>query len=78
MLKSELSELIQQVWCVDIKAVYDKGLMCSERHLQAEMYHHFKNQLRGYQCWIEPTLELQIEGSKWKIKPDILITKGHL
>lgn len=50
------------------------GILCSERHLQAEMYFHLKSLLPDHQIWIEPLFELEYENEKWKIKPDILIS----
>ena len=69
-----LSKQIEKIWCQQIKESYIKGILCSERQLQAELYHFLKSNLADHQVWLEPVIELETEKDKWKIIPDMLIT----
>lgn len=74
----KLVEILIELWNTVIQASYKKGILCSERHLQAEIYQHFTNRTdtSEYQMWVEPMLELYYKKAEnGKFKPDLVITQ---
>jgi hypothetical protein len=76
-MNERLGDEILLAWKEEIARVHHEGRLCSERQLQAEMYHHLKMRLGrvDYGLWVEPTLELESGTGKWVVKPDLLITR---
>jgi hypothetical protein len=76
-----MNDILIKIWGNQIKESYERGEICSERHLQAELYYQFKKcpELSQYQIWMEPTLGIydgtNDKGTKiGSITPDILIS----
>jgi len=78
-----LSTILQKSW-VAIEQVYKQGKVCSERHMQAELFHILLGDLNfanNYQLFVEPNVystsdkfkSVKIHG----IIPDIIITEGQ-
>ena len=70
-----MSDLIQRlikIWKENIKNLYEKGSICSERALQAEIYRQLSD-CNEYRIWIEPKLPKVFD---YKI-PDIIISKSN-
>ena len=77
---NKLQMYIRDIWSSEIKKSYQQGIICSERHLQAEIYRHFKNHidLKEYQMWVEPVIELfYSESENANYKPDLVISKDN-
>jgi hypothetical protein len=77
-----LIDFWKSAW-VKIKSYYNEGRICSERHLQAELFKIFlsdKEFIKKYMIHIEPTIYSDKKDRKERkitgIKPDILITEG--
>jgi len=78
-----LIEHWKSAW-LKIEDLYNKGRICSERHLQSEFFHIFlsdKEFMKKYMIHVEPTIYSDNRDHKERkitgIKPDILITKGQ-
>jgi hypothetical protein len=75
----EIINLLKSNWGVQIKAEYDKGNVCSERHLQAMLfgllYTTFKDS--DYVVWVEPTLDGEKGAPLKGLIPDLIITKEN-
>ena len=72
-LKKELISL----WKNDIKKDYEEGLICSERHLQALIFHYLMKKFEcicEYKIWLEPLLTGSRLYNLKGTKPDLLIT----
>ncbi|OZI05703.1 hypothetical protein BWI93_24000 [Siphonobacter sp. BAB-5385] len=68
---TRLQEYIRLAWENHIPTAYQKGQICSERHLQSLLYHHLLNILpQVYVVWVEPN----IASGRF---PDLLITLGQ-
>ncbi len=72
----ELKTALQDCW-EQIELVYKQGRMCSERHMQAEMFHilrqHTIFETLPYQLFVEPCTQFQ-DPPSLTIIPDMLIT----
>jgi hypothetical protein len=78
-----LSSILQKSW-VTIEQVYKHGKLCSERHLQAELFHVLQSDLnftRKYQLFVEPNIYSTSDKFKSAkihgIIPDIIIADGN-
>lgn len=75
----ELKDFLAMAWG-RITAEFHLGNICSERHLQSELFYILKsnNQFsEQYKIYVEPTLYTKNGDTKIdKIIPDILVTKG--
>ena len=73
-----LNNILTEIWENNIKDTYEKGEICTEHHLQAELYYQIKNsqKLKEYRIWVEPTLDTEDNEirKKLKIKPDLILT----
>jgi hypothetical protein len=77
----DIEKILKDFWITSIQEHYLKGIICSERNLQAEIYHQlrlFFSSDNAIKIWVEPTLSFQkdIPGLT-KTKPDLLITKDN-
>src|SRR5688572_8048439 len=70
-----LKQYLINIWEDQIKTAYANGKICSERHLQCELYHHLKTSDK-YDVWVEPTLSVSNDSTFTTMKPDLLISKG--
>lgn len=74
-----LKDFLAMAWS-RITSYYHLGNICSERHLQAELFHILKSDeqfIKEYKIYVEPTLYTkQGDTDIDKIIPDMLITKG--
>ncbi len=71
-----MKDLLQSIWKKQIKAEYDKGNICSESHLQAEIFHHLRCNdkfCQTYRIFVEPR-EPHIH-QKMGIIPDMVIIR---
>lgn len=75
----ELKDFLAMAWG-RITAEYHRGNICSERHLQSELFYILKsnNQFsEQYKIYVEPTVYTRKKNTAIdKIIPDVLITKG--
>jgi len=63
--------IFRTTWEIDIKAIFEKGLIVYERQLQSILYNQLRVRLTiDYEIYIEPVI-YQLD----KIKPDMVITK---
>lgn len=71
-MKKTLKEIFDNAWC-DMEVIYNTGAICSERHMQCELFRLLKNDEtfnQDYQVFVEPKLSGLVKG---KI-PDMIIT----
>ena len=61
-----------------IEISYKKGMICSERHLQAVLFQILQENnefVKSYQLFIEPTIQIKTDNKNFKIIPDIVVTQ---
>lgn len=78
MTQDPIFTAFKSIWA-EIEQVYNSGTICSERHLQAELYHLVKGILRvqDYQLFIEPKINTNSTTSDIHgLIPDMLVTRG--
>jgi hypothetical protein len=76
----ELKELLKSSWLNGVKNAYITGDLCSEKNLQAELYHQLKltNWHKHYRFWVEPCLLFSDHHPELSyLKPDLLISCGN-
>lgn len=78
-----LNSILQKSW-LTIEQVYKQGKLCSERHMQAELFHILHGDLNftsKYQLFVEPNIYSTSDKFKAAkihgIIPDIVITNGQ-
>ncbi|MDK2977955.1 MAG: hypothetical protein PWP52_669 [Bacteroidales bacterium] len=77
-MEKELMQILEDIWTNQISKTYNQGLLCSERQLQAEFYHHLKaEKYNDYTVWLEPVLEIRENPLLHHKKPDIMISKDN-
>lgn len=72
--KQNFRDSLIEIWQTEIKVFFQKGLICSERQLQSEIYHQLRK-IKNLKIWIEPSLVLENHKLN-NSKPDIIVTKG--
>lgn len=76
-----IRKTILDTWQKEIYDCYESGNLCSEKQLQAELYHQLrlfsKQETRQLKVWVEPTLKLPRENGTGTIKPDLLLSSGN-
>ena len=78
----EIEKILVYTWKVKIRDGYLAGLYCSEKNLQADMYHHLV-MYKKYKVWVEPSLKIYPEPggddkkSEQTIRPDLMISAGN-
>ncbi|WP_428662163.1 hypothetical protein [Runella sp.] len=73
----ELKTALQDCW-KQIEVIYKQGRMCSERHLQAEMFHvlrqHATFEVLPYRIFVEPCIRFKNPSAT--VIPDMIFTYG--
>lgn len=78
-----LNSILQNAW-LKIEQAYKQGKLCSERHMQAALFHILQSDINftnTYQIFVEPDIFSTSDIFKSEkihgISPDILITQGQ-
>lgn len=72
-----ITTLLKELWQGAIQSEYNKGLIATERAMQAVFYSELRKALPEHECWVEPTFWVQTETKPHPfIKPDLVITEG--
>lgn len=71
-----VSDLLLEIWTGPIKENYSRGKICSERHLQCELYHLLRLN-SNLDVWIEPTLIVKTGDTGRTMKPNLLISQAN-
>lgn len=78
---SILSSLLSAAWN-RVEFIYSSGAICSERHLQAELFHILQNDVlftNSFQVFIEPSICAYKDNDKYTdmhgLIPDMIITR---
>ncbi len=73
---NKLRRAIARLWVNEIQALYNKGLICSEAHLQAELFSSLKKKLsakNNFHIWVEALIP-QFD----QLKIDLLVTHEQM
>ncbi len=68
----KLRRALSRLWVKEIQLLYNNGLICSEAHLQAELYASLRKKLtakNNFHVWVEAVIP-QVD----QLKTDILVT----
>jgi|GEM_PF-3239449 len=83
--KNTIRDILTCIWTNNIKDDYEAGLIPTEKHLQALLFHYLKLNLKSeYQIWVEPNMAICDENGQLRYdnplqnkKPDLLISSGN-
>lgn len=67
-----LTEILTSTWCDEIKLLFEKGAISSERQLQAEWFSILKVKLPEYEIFVEAVGIKHVDGNE--MVPDLIIT----